>query len=480
MRAIGYVRLSNLTDQSTAPARQRAQIRAYCEAKGWELVDTVEDLDVSGSSVGLRLDRPGLQTVRARWAEADVLVVAKLDRLARNVADFSALVEEAGGKGVALASVSEGLDLTTPAGRFVATILAAFAEMEAATIRARIMDSRAHLREAGRFAGGVVPYGYAAAPREGGGRTLVPYAAEAAVVQDAAADVLAGRPLYAVVRRLNDAGVPTKRGGHWDTVTLHRCLTGWSVTGVPSHKGRPVRGEDGEPLQAYPPILSRETFHRVRELLARKPRGGRARPPVQLLAAFARCGVCGSRIYSGTSRGQRVYRCASAASGRSCGLGGVRAHLADPVVEDAVLGKYGSYPVVRVERQETDHGAELADVEHALQEATDALRGDDVDPAQVLTRVAELKSRRTALRGAPGASHVERHTGWTLAEYWAVSDTRERARLLAAVLDRVEILPGRVGGVFDPERLRLVWSEDPSLVTPFEELGAGFGYVRLT
>jgi site-specific DNA recombinase len=51
------------------------------------VVDVIHDLDVSGSDKGLRLDRPGLLKVRARWAAADVLIFAKIDRIARDVAD---------------------------------------------------------------------------------------------------------------------------------------------------------------------------------------------------------------------------------------------------------------------------------------------------------------------------------------------------------------------------------------------------------
>ncbi|HWJ83092.1 MAG TPA: recombinase family protein, partial [Nocardioides sp.] len=123
--AVGYVRLSDWrgdADPSTSPAGQERTIRAFCEAKGWEVLDVIHDLDVSGSARGLRLDRPGLGKVRALYDRADVLVVAKLDRLARNVSDFMAICEEAAERNVAPVSVAESLDMTTPGGRFTATI----------------------------------------------------------------------------------------------------------------------------------------------------------------------------------------------------------------------------------------------------------------------------------------------------------------------------------------------------------------------
>jgi site-specific DNA recombinase len=91
----------------------------------------IEDLDVSGSDNGKRLDGPGLRKIRQRWDEFDVIIFAKLDRLARNVIDFRAFAEEAAEHGAALVSVDESLDLTSPSGKFVATILAAGSQHEA-------------------------------------------------------------------------------------------------------------------------------------------------------------------------------------------------------------------------------------------------------------------------------------------------------------------------------------------------------------
>ena len=173
-----YVRLSSHrgeSDPSTSPARQEESCRAYCLAKGWEVDAVVSDLDVSGSDKGLRLDRPGLRTIRDRWADVQVVIFAKLDRLARNVIDFREFADEAAANGVALVSVAESLDLTTASGKFVATILAAFAEMEAATIAQRTSDGIDATRRLGRWAGGNPPYGMKIVPAsDGPGFILAP------------------------------------------------------------------------------------------------------------------------------------------------------------------------------------------------------------------------------------------------------------------------------------------------------------------
>jgi len=184
LRAVVYIRLSShagSSDPTTSPLRQEEVCRAYCEAKGWEIATgvgddgIVRDLDVSGSDKGLRLDRPGLRAIRERFGDVDVIVFAKLDRLARNVVDFRAFAEESAAHEVALVSVAESLDLTTPGGRFVATILAAFAEMEAAAIAQRTVEGVDKARQLGRWIGGA-PFGFclAPAPADVGGYILAP------------------------------------------------------------------------------------------------------------------------------------------------------------------------------------------------------------------------------------------------------------------------------------------------------------------
>jgi site-specific DNA recombinase len=128
MRAAIYVRLSRETDETTSPERQRSACEALCEARGWDVIAVEEDIDVSGFSQGL--DRPGLQRIMTRLAELDVIVFLKIDRLARSTVDFAKIMRLAEHQSVALASVTEPLDLTSSMGRAMAKVIAVFAELE--------------------------------------------------------------------------------------------------------------------------------------------------------------------------------------------------------------------------------------------------------------------------------------------------------------------------------------------------------------
>ena len=152
-------------------ARER-RARRLCEARGWDVIVVEEDIDVSGFSRGL--DRPGLQRILTRLAELDVIVFFKIDRLARSTVDFAEIMRLAEHQGVALASATEPLDLTSSMGRAMAKVIAVFAELESDTIGMRVSSAHEHLRREGRWTGGRVPYGYKVADNpDGPGRVLV-------------------------------------------------------------------------------------------------------------------------------------------------------------------------------------------------------------------------------------------------------------------------------------------------------------------
>lgn len=470
-RAIGYIRLSDwrgMEDPSTSPSRQREVIRGYCQAKAWDLVEVVEDLDVSGSDRGLRLDRQGLQEVRNLYPRADHLVIPAIDRLARNTGDFIAVAEEARENGVALVSVKESLDMSTPSGRFVATILAAFAQMEAETIRSRVLEGIADLKRAGRYAGGNnVPFGYESAPGPDGGRILVPFAAESAIVREAAERVLDGETVYAVTRDLNARGIRSKSGKEWTIQALRGVLTGPAIVGRITHRGEVVRGSDGLPLEAFEPVLSLDTWRSLRALLevdkapAKRTRRKRA---TRLLSGIVSCGRCGGVMYPATSGGGRSYRCSTASRGRDCVGVSIRCEPLEAMVTEEFLRRFGALPVFEQREILAPEPAELAEVEHSISETATAMTEDDADVVALGERLAALKARRADLRAAPSEPVVEQvDTGRTFREMWDddTTPTTVRRGYLERVLVSLAVAPGKAGRrPFAPERVTLEWIED--------------------
>jgi site-specific DNA recombinase len=464
-KALGYVRLSDYRegDSSTSPERQREAIEGYALAKGWELVAVEEDLDVSGSSRGMRLDRPGLVRLRERFDEAEHLIVASLDRAARNVVDFMTLAEEAEESGVALVSVKETLDLSTPTGRFVATILAAFAAMEAETIRERSLAGQAKARTKGRFLGGVPAFGYAVAPHTSGeGKTLVVDPEEAALVKDLAERVLGGETVYSLTRDLNQRGIRSKTGKEWSVQAVRQVLTGPAVVGRRTHKGKVVTGPDGLPLQVYPPVLDLDTWTSLRSVLeVDKPGRERLvkRSPSRLLSGLVSCGRCGARMNPATSGGGKSYRCSTNSRGRDCVGVSVRCDALEDFVVDHFLRSWGWLPVTEIRESAPPEPAELVEIGAAIEETTRAMIEDDSDDVALGERLAALKSRRKEIRETPRERVVEVvETGETFRDvFQSTDDVEARRNLLARAIETVSVAPGRAGRrPFAPERVTII------------------------
>ena len=140
--------------------------REACEAfvasqrsEGWVLVrDQYDDGGLSGGT----LERPGLQRLMEDIEDGlvDVVVVYKIDRLSRSLADFAKLVEVFDRHEVTFVSVTQAFNTTTSMGRLTLNILLSFAQFEREVTAERIRDKVAASRKKGMWMGGVPPYGY--------------------------------------------------------------------------------------------------------------------------------------------------------------------------------------------------------------------------------------------------------------------------------------------------------------------------------
>src|SRR5450759_4225726 len=146
-RAGLYARVST-SDQQTIPLQIRA-LREYAARRGWTVALQVKEV---GSGASQRQLREKLLDA-ARRREIDVVLVWRLDRWGRSVADLLATLQELEHLGVGFVSLTEALDLTTPAGRAMAALLAVFAEFEREILRERVRAGLAHARQNGQHLG---------------------------------------------------------------------------------------------------------------------------------------------------------------------------------------------------------------------------------------------------------------------------------------------------------------------------------------
>lgn len=208
---MAYRRVST-AEQAESGAGLAAQmdgITAECDRRGWELVATFTDESASGRSLA---GREGLADAIAavEGGRAEVLIVAKLDRLSRSLLDFAQVMVRARDSGWNLVALDLGIDLSTPAGEFLASVMASAAQWERRIIGQRTREALAAKRASGVRLG---------RPRVLGDEVVHR-------IESLRQDGLTWRQ---VAERLNDARVPTARGaGIWYASTARSALDSYN------------------------------------------------------------------------------------------------------------------------------------------------------------------------------------------------------------------------------------------------------------
>jgi putative DNA-invertase from lambdoid prophage Rac len=146
-RAGLYARVST-NDQQTIPLQIRA-LREYAARRGWAIALQVKE--VGSGALQRQLREKLLEAARRR--EIDVVLVWRLDRWGRSVTDLLTTLQELEHLGVGFVSLTEALDLTTPAGRAMAGLLAVFAAFEREILVERVRAGLAHARQNGKRLG---------------------------------------------------------------------------------------------------------------------------------------------------------------------------------------------------------------------------------------------------------------------------------------------------------------------------------------
>lgn len=205
--AVGYIRVSTISQahEGVSLEAQETRIRAYCQLQNMELSEVIIDAGESAKS----LDRPGVQRLfeMVRLHQVQAVIIYKLDRLFRNTQDALNTTQDFERRGVALCSISEQLDTSTPMGKFFFTITAAYAEMERAMIAERTRVGLAQTRLNGRRIGDRTPFGYDLID----GR-LVPNNTEQQVIQYVNEQYGQGIGARRIARVLTNRGILTKEG----------------------------------------------------------------------------------------------------------------------------------------------------------------------------------------------------------------------------------------------------------------------------
>lgn len=299
MRAAIYTRISSdQTGEGLGVSRQLEDCQALAESLNWEVVEHFSDNNISAYSGRVR---PGFEAMLdgMKNGQYDALICWHPDRLHRNMKDLERLITLADEGGIELRTVRGGnFDLSTPAGRMIASVMGAIARQESEHTSERRKRANEQKAASGVWSASRRPFGYSPSGE--------PHEPEAAAVSTAAADVLAGTSLRQVAREWNQSGLRTTHGGiEWRATSVRRVLANPRYAALVVHRGRVVGAGNWKPL------IDQDSHHALLALFndpsrtsavsfERKHQG----------SGVYRCGECGQRlILHVATGGVRSYRC---------------------------------------------------------------------------------------------------------------------------------------------------------------------------
>jgi len=466
IQVLGAARLSKDADESTSIERQGSGINGWADLRSnttgddYRVIHITEDSDVSGSVSPF--DRAGLgpylrEPLLSTW---QTLVVFRLDRLTRSIADFEAIWKFLEANRKTLVSVAEQIDFDTTAGRLMARQLVIFAEYEREMIRARVKNAYDAARAAGKYPGMQFPFGYIPVKLSGKGWGLEPHPDHGPIVAQIADKVIAGESLSSICRWLDAEGIPTPRNAvreykgkkalqedaKWNPTSLTAILKSPAVIGgsvVNDEYGsgeKAMRADSGIAIKRAEPLISRETWEKVKEILAQN--AARTGPNVRRapLLQVALCANCKTpfNMTSASWNGKqyRYYRCPNERLKRGCNAKRIPADELESTAENMMLETYGTFPLTEVvEIAGVDYSTQM----HELAEAIGALStkialarvgGEDVSGLEEQQGIHEQNLAALADQKVRLPVRNERPTGRTFADRWHSLDWNGRNDLL--------------------------------------------------
>ena len=250
--------------------------REACEAfirsqagEGWRLIKVAYD---DGGYSGGTMERPALQQLLANIREGmvDVVVVYKVDRLTRSLADFARIVELLDARGVSFVAVTQQFNTTTSMGRLTLNVLLSFAQFEREVIGERIRDKVAASKRKGMWMGGLAPLGYEVRDRRllvnpdeaPKGKYIFARYLELGTVRELKKDLAVQG--FVSATRVSKSG-KARGGTAFSRGALYHLLSNPIYVGEIPHKKARYAGQ-------HEALLSREVWDRVQLLLRRKTR----------------------------------------------------------------------------------------------------------------------------------------------------------------------------------------------------------------
>ena len=349
-KAALYLRVSTeyQVDKDSLPM-QRKDLIAYCTLLlGIEDYAIFEDAGYSGKDT----ERPAFQEMMARIRKREFshVLVWKIDRISRNLMDFSNMYQEFRDYGVTFVSKNEQFDTSSAMGEAMLKIILVFAELERKMTAERVMATMVSRANSGQWNGGRIPFGYEYDPEK---KEFSIVEHEAEVCRKLRDDLLEYRSLAHTSRFLNSLGFRTRAGFEWSPTTV------WIIASSPFYYGayrynryrvyskskRTERPKDEWVIikDHHPAIFTEDEHERLLAILQSNSRRADGMKEYQIsknshvFSGIAYCGKCGSPLYCSPGRlhadGSRMsnYQCPKQRKTDECD---------NPIVSDSVFGEF--------------------------------------------------------------------------------------------------------------------------------------------
>jgi DNA invertase Pin-like site-specific DNA recombinase len=452
VNAVVYTRISqDRNGEGAGVARQETDARALAKARGWTVTSVIVENDTSAAGKKIR---PGFERLLQAVEEgtAQVVIAWALDRLTRNRRDTLRLIEACQKQNATIALVrGSDLDMSTPAGRLTADLLAAVARSEIETKSDRQKRAHQQAAEQGRRVTGARPFGYTA----DGMTFLEP---EAQAVRNAYQWLLDGVSLGQIANRWNSAGLYTPQGSHlWTGATVGTCLRKPRNTGLRAHNDEIV----GEAV--WPALVDREIWHTALAIM-KDPNRLSMRGDQRLLTGLALCGVCEGPVHTGGNKGYPVYRCAT-----STGHFSRKAEPVDEYVAEVMIARLSRSDAADLFTQPDDspNRSELIREADKIRRKLDGLatmyeegiltaRGVRQSSERLRAQLAGVDAKLAEANGIPRAARTIVNAADVRAA-WDSTEVADRREVIRALADVYVDPPGRGIGVFNPDTVRINW-----------------------
>jgi DNA invertase Pin-like site-specific DNA recombinase len=510
---------------------QKERGLAFIQAKGW-WIDPEKDVVVqvvSGWKKSANREKIAELVDLTTAGQYDVVVLLKLDRFGRRVPEVTTYYDAMAEANVLLASVTEGVyDLTIPAMLAFAQMMTVHAQLESGNTSVRVSGARQAKRSRGFWMGGV-PFGWEIdceitpggdriyARADNGSKRLRRKAPESQVV-DYIVTLADTEALNAgsIAKRLNTGRIASAKGGKWTDQTVRRILVNPVLAGWVSEwdydpktqrpvawSVHPLRDAEGKPVQLHDAATSPEVYQRFYARFGPRQVSTRDRSGRALLTGLLFCGshpsedstlICDGRLTgSANPQAKHKYHCPHEDDPtRCCGNrvsqipleGYVLALFLALISSGDFAQRHDTLVSAAMNREEDADGrlsqqiAELTELAEAHRQAAAAATNAKAALAastnydHTLERIEKANKSLSPIEPAPAAlNSFTQLSAEECAQLFDEANRDQQRRWLAAVIDRIQLLPSTGRGArkgafgsrgFDPRRVRIYLRHDPT------------------